>query len=209
MVIGSVIPDLGYGFRDQHVQEFSHSVLGSFGFCLPAGLFCYGLLRWRLRPTVRLLREDQRRVLLPLGPEESGPLWAIVLSLFAGASTHLVWDAFTHRDGWFVQNLLLLHYEFGSLGGHHLRVCHFLWYGSSFAGEACVFVAYRRWRQGLAAVATVNPGKSPWIGGIAVAMLMVPIELIHHLARGWIVGTVLVAVVSGLLVVVVVWSDLR
>src|SRR6266404_5342332 len=35
LVVGSLSPDAGYLFGQRNVDEFSHRVVGSFGFCLP------------------------------------------------------------------------------------------------------------------------------------------------------------------------------
>jgi hypothetical protein len=43
-------------------------------------------------------------------------------------------DSFTHSDGWIVGHLSILQMPVFIFAGRTARVCHVLWYASSFAG---------------------------------------------------------------------------
>jgi hypothetical protein len=183
LVVGSVCPDAGYCLSRFNASDFSHQWLGSFGFCLPMGLiillFMYGVML----PVIERMPERFRKVLALLPLKPLGPPSIVILSLLVGIWTHLLWDSFTHTDGWFVQHLPVLKTPIASLADRTLRVCHLLWYSSSFGGLILLFLAYDRWQQRTFG-SPVTELRINWRGAILLAILVVPIELVHHLVHG-------------------------
>ena len=200
LVIGSMIPDAGYFFDRLHGGTFSHGLLGSVAFCLPAGMVLVALF-YRLRqPLVKMLPIPYQRALLPLCQRPPGSLRAMVISLLIGVGTHLAWDSFTHTNGWCVQRLPVLDRPVVWVAGRHARVCHLLWYGCSFAGVACVFWAFEKWKQGCLNGPAGVSRKAVLRDAALAAVLVVPIELMHHLVELSLPGLWLLAVACGLLV---------
>jgi hypothetical protein len=146
LIIGSLSPDLGYGFGRLHVENFSHRFLaGSFGFCLPAGLLVL-LVFYRVRtPAVGILPGRYRQAFLPLCRRPVGAPLSIVVSLLIGAWTHLFLDAITHPDPWLVARLPILERPVLSMGNYWFRVHNLLYAGCTFAGVAWLAVGYLRW----------------------------------------------------------------
>jgi hypothetical protein len=204
LVIGSLTPDAGYLFGELHGGRFSHDLLGSFGFCLPAGLLMVVLFYWLRAPLARMMPTPYQRALLPLCQRPPGSPWAIVISLLIGAWTHLLWDSFTHTNGWFVQHLSVLQSPVVLVAGRRARVCHLLWYGCSFAGVVWLFWVFEKWKQGCVNGAAAVSGKAVMRDAVLVAILVVPIELVHHLVRLNKLGLCLLAVVCALLVIGIV-----
>jgi hypothetical protein len=200
LVIGSLTPDAGYLFGEKGGGRFSHELLGSFGFCLPAGILMVALFYLLRAPLVKLLPAPYQRPLLPLCRRPPGSPWAIVISLLIGAWTHLLWDSFTHTTGWFAQHLPLLQSQVIWVAGHRARVCHLLWYGCSFAGVVWLFVLFERWKQACVDAGAGARGSTMMRDAVLVAISVVPIELVHHLVRLNKIGLCLLAVASGLLV---------
>lgn len=66
LIIGSVSPDAGYLFGEKGAGGFSHGFLGSFGFCLPAGLLMVALFYSLRAPLAGILPAPYQRALLPL-----------------------------------------------------------------------------------------------------------------------------------------------
>ena len=139
LVIGSITPDLAYLSGPFHLEDLSHSLPGAILFCLPAGLLAFwGYRRLALRVWPASRNTDLAQPLSLRG-------WArIALSLLVGTLTHLLWDSFTHKSGWFVQRLPLLRLPLTTMFGHQVRVFHVLWYGCSFAGVALLYIVYER-----------------------------------------------------------------
>jgi hypothetical protein len=204
LVIGSVTPDAGYLLGEMRGGSMSHGLLGSIGFCLPVGILMLVLLFWLRTPLTRILPTPYQRVLLPLCQRPPGSPWAIVISLLIGAWTHLLWDSFTHTDGWFVQRLPVLWSQVALVAGRRVRVCHLLWYGCSFAGVVWLFAAFEKWKQASLNAGTGDRGKTVMRDAVLVAIAVLPIELMHHLVRLNKLGLCLLAIACGLLVIGVV-----
>ena len=124
----------------------------------------------------------------------------MVISLLIGAWTHLLWDSFTHTDGWFVQHLPVLSSQVALIAGRRVRVCHLLWYGCSFAGIVWLFAAFEKWKQASLGADTGVLSKTVLRDAVLVAAAAVPIELVHHLIRLNKLGLCLLAGACGLLV---------
>jgi len=183
LVIGSLTPDAGYLFGEARFGSFTHRFLGSLGFCLPVGLLLVALFYGLRSPLVSMLPATYQRAFLPLCRRPAGSIWAIVISLLIGAWTHQAWDSFTHTTGWCVQHVPLLRAPLISVAGRTARVCHVLWYGCSFAGVVWLFLLFERWKQTQLELGAGVARKGVLRDAVLVALLVLPIELVHHLVR--------------------------
>jgi Domain of unknown function (DUF4184) len=96
LVIGSVVPDL-WTFVPFVDRATSHSVAGLFWFCLPAGLAGYVLFHLVLKQPLIALLSPRLAAFTSAGLPPAR--WsAVAVSVFAGAITHLAWDALTHAN---------------------------------------------------------------------------------------------------------------
>jgi hypothetical protein len=182
LIVGSVCPDAGYCFGRLNAGGFSHRLLGSVGFCLPVGIITLLLLYRVILSAIERLPERYQRMVPPVAWRPLGTPLVILLSLIIGAWTHLLWDSFTHTNGWFVEHFSVLKTPLASVVGRTVRVCHLLWYGCSFGGMILVFIAYDRWQQSMCNSAL--DVKIHWRSAVLLAVLVVPIEVIHHLVQG-------------------------
>lgn len=129
LVAGAVAPDLPYFARSTPVpvsaqswyEPFmnattSHTLAGALTVSLPYALALYGFLLVARRPVAGLVPAvvagfpgpgDARG-----GPRGAGRLLArtgwVLVSLVLGIATHLVWDSFTHGDGYVVTHVPFL-----------------------------------------------------------------------------------------------------
>ena len=193
LVAGSLSPDVGYCFETFNAGGFSHRFVGSVIFCLPVGLaILLGFYAVRAF-LVRRAPAGCRQVLLPADRPVAFGWLVIVLSLWLGALTHILWDSFTNRTGWTVVHLPLLRIPVGSLAGHQVLVCHLLWYVSTFVGVCWLCLAFEQWKQALLAPLprVTRRNRHVW-NAILVGILVLPIGAVHHLTRGW-PGRLLVA----------------
>lgn len=95
-VIGTMSPDFEYLYRLEPFALISHASYGLFLFGLPVGLFTVAL--W-----VLLLRDPTRALFALPTTTRAHPLtfrWWVraAAAVLIGGATHVVWDAFTHRD---------------------------------------------------------------------------------------------------------------
>jgi hypothetical protein len=164
LIIGAMIPDSPY-YVPGNLARYAvgtHSFIGSFtsdlalGYAALAGVF---LLR---RPLTALLSARARGLCLAALAPFSRPLeWALaLLSILLGVWTHLLWDSFTHTDGWTVHRITALSapVTFGPYTG---TVCHVLQYLSSVFGLTVMGLWYARLPAPPAAPAGGQPAHSP------------------------------------------------
>ena len=96
LAIGSVVPDLWY-FVPMVTRAQSHGAAGLIWFCIPLGLLVYAIFHVVLKePLIALL--SPRLAAFSSAGLPAARWSAVVVSLLAGAATHLVWDALTHSN---------------------------------------------------------------------------------------------------------------
>jgi hypothetical protein len=205
LVIGSLVPDIGYVFPGG--DDFSHQVVGSILFGLPVGgLILAAFYAFRTKVVARM-PAVAKQAILPLCNRPCGPVWIMVLSLIIGGWTHVLWDSVTHPDGALVQHVPLLLFPVFRSAGRMARVCTVLWYGSSFAGVACIFSAFEKWKQNVVVAGreTGQKGKLMLQDAILAAVLVIPVSLVHHLI-GNPIGSVLTAASCVSFGVLLIWK---
>jgi uncharacterized protein DUF4184 len=120
LVIGSMIPDLGYYIHFSGLARLAHTFPGRILVCLPTGLMLLAALYIIRKPLWFLLPQPHRAVLQPVidAPLSLRPtnLLGVAISVVFGAWTDILWDAFTHKNG-----LVVKHVVFSSKAGIPLR----------------------------------------------------------------------------------------
>jgi len=150
LVIGSMVPDLGYSVRSLALTRAGHSLPGIFYLCVPLGLVALWILHVLLkRPMVLLLPDRHRAALWPLcGTFRFLPFsrfgW-IVASLAAGAATHLAWDACTQRQGFVVSLFETMSRPIFVVGRHEVVVYDVLRHTCSAVGVLLLVYWYAAW----------------------------------------------------------------
>lgn len=153
LVIGSLTPDFEYFLRMKVESNFSHTISGLFWFDLPLGL----LLAYVFHDVIRnnfydnlpmFLKTRLLKFKLFNWDNYFKENWLIVLiSVLIGASSHLLWDSFTHTTGYFVEMIPTLKNSI-VLFGKQIPVFKILQHGSSlFGGIAIVFAIFKMPRQ--------------------------------------------------------------
>jgi hypothetical protein len=130
LVLGSMAPDLVMVLDRPALRSASHSLVGSVTVDLP--LVAVTWLLW-----VHLVREPVAQLLPGVGarwrPARRGTrgerLVRWLAAALAGIATHLLWDSFTHRDGWTVRHVAALQSRVMDV-----RIADWLQLGSSVLG---------------------------------------------------------------------------
>ncbi len=105
-VIGSLVPDVSWFFTGGRGASFLHSVPGLFSADLALGLVLLALWRGLLFAPVRDLLPAPIGLRLPEPVPVSATRWGwAALGVVLGATTHLVWDGFTHQGRWAVTRI--------------------------------------------------------------------------------------------------------
>lgn len=149
LVIGSLSPDLQYFLPLDVAHDESHSLSGLLWFCLPAGLLGYALFHLFLKgPLLGLMPEPVLRRLcahaLRFRSFPPFPWPAVVVSALLGASTHILWDSFTHAAGSPVRAFAPLRMHLFDIAGYSIQTYKLLQHGSTCIGFA--LLAWWSWR---------------------------------------------------------------
>ena len=120
----------------------THSFSHSFTTDLLLGYACLAVLFLLRRPLTALLAPRARALCLrAVAPFSHASEWALAApAIVLGVWTHLLWDSFTHANGWIVHRLPVLSAPL-VLGAHQWTVYHALQYASSVVG-LCVLVLW-------------------------------------------------------------------
>jgi len=208
LLLGAMAPDFEYFVRGRQVGELSHSWLGLVVFCVPMTLVLavlfHHVLKW---PALMMLPPAWSARLVPaIGgawPARRG--WTVAPIVLAsaalGATTHLVWDGFTHGQGFITRAVpaLLTRVDVPGLGPTYL--CRVLQHASTIVGLIVVgvWLARRAWPAPIA----LPPAARARAWTIALVAITVGIVLLqlYAIARGGrhgpSLGDRIVAIISG------------
>jgi hypothetical protein len=147
LIVGAMVPDLPYylpGGIARYVPV-THAFVHSFTVDLALGYALLGSIVVLQRPLTALLSARARAMCLrALFPFRRPIEWALAApAILIGVWTHLLWDSFTHRDGWIVHRVAALSAPL-VLGPYNGTVCHALQYLSSVVGLSVLVLWYGR-----------------------------------------------------------------
>jgi hypothetical protein len=98
LMIGSMAPDFGYFFSLESSRAVTHSFAGLFVFSLPVGLLVWLFyVHFLEKATITLLGDSWHSRFARTESMTPGLILRSCIAIVAGAATHIVWDAFTHR----------------------------------------------------------------------------------------------------------------
>jgi hypothetical protein len=143
-----MIPDLAYFLPLGVSGSRSHSLGGLFWFCLPAGVAAWAVYHVLVRPFVVAVAPTS--VAARLGPGRP-VAWSrrivvrVVVSTIVAASTHILWDSFTHSTGAAVQAIAVLRHPVPLFPGYTPFVFTMLQHSSSIVGLSLVAIWGMRW----------------------------------------------------------------
>lgn len=147
LVVGSMTPDFGYYIQQFGLATFAHGFWGSVLVCLPLGFLLLAALCLVRRPIGFMLPQPHRAVFSPLigAPVfvNSAAMLKTLISIFLGAWTHIVWDSFTHQNGWVVRHFSLLRQSV-DIGTIHFPLYYLLQQMSTIVGVVILTIFYRR-----------------------------------------------------------------
>ena len=115
VVVGSVAPDLEYLGHLDTERTIGHDVWGVVALDLPLALVLLALWHGLFKRAVAALISRRVRPAIDLTPFAFGPrrrFGTVVLGIVVGIAGHLLWDGFTHRDGfittrvWFLEEAI-------------------------------------------------------------------------------------------------------
>jgi hypothetical protein len=150
LVVGSLMPDLPYFVPMALERGATHSLAGLLWFCVPVGLLVYAIFHALIKAPCceglaalappplaeRLRKMSEARAVRSVG---------VGVSVLAGAATHVVWDSFTHADGFLVAAWHVLATRLFSVGSYDVAVFKVLQHASSGIGLLVLGGALANW----------------------------------------------------------------
>ncbi|MBT2687390.1 DUF4184 family protein [Bacillus sp. ISL-47] len=151
MVLGSMAPDFEYFLRGQPIAEIGHSFTGFILFNLPLAAIIYLIyhhfVHQILVSHLPFFLQDTYTY-----KTESNPLMKIIVFCYSalfGMLTHVVWDSFTHMNGYMVLKFpVFFTYSF-NIYGFSIPLYKFLQHGSTILGITAIlgYMYYRAMSQ--------------------------------------------------------------
>lgn len=175
LVVGSMTPDAGYYLHNWQWAVLGHSFVGSVTFDVPAGMIFLSLFYLSLRPVAAVLPAPHRQTVLSWCPQLKWPGLVRVLtmcfSIILGAWTHIVWDGFTHANGWCVRNFSALTPTVLTIGSYEVTLWQLLQHASTFFGFYLLWQAYTAHIQEVNGTATLTSDASDRFAAVTVLIL--------------------------------------
>lgn len=149
LVIGSLTPDFEYFLRMRIKSNYSHTLDGLFWFDLPLGLLLAFIFHDIVRnslfdnlPTFFKSRFSAFRQFDWNGHFKKS-WFVVIISILIGASSHILWDSFTHEHGYFVQTIPTLTNTV-ELFGRQIPILKILQHSSTIIGGLIIaFAVYK------------------------------------------------------------------
>ena len=116
IVVGSVAPDLEYLGHLGTERTIGHELWGVVVLDLPLALLLLALWHRLFKRPLAALVSRRVRPAIDVGPFPFGPLrrfGVVVLAVLVGIAGHLLWDGFTHRDGFITTRVWFLREAIG------------------------------------------------------------------------------------------------
>ena len=181
LVIGSMSPDLPFFLPEPLIGHYGHTLVGVF---LLAPLITFLLLTvlhgFLKRPLSLLLPNSHQRRLQPylqsFAFASRRRIFLIVCSAWLGALSHVAWDSFTHRRGWFVRRFPVLQLPLIVNSHIEIQAYRVVQHVSSVIGLALLAYWYWRWFQRAPEHPLIREIEFPgWSRAVAAIVLMASI----------------------------------
>jgi Domain of unknown function (DUF4184) len=214
LMVGTIVPDLAYLLALRPIESFGHTVLGALTQGLLEGLILFGIVRYGLmRPLLAIAPQmiaQRCQKFRAVDRLDWVYLIILVISIWLGAISHIVWDSFTHPTGWAVQHWVWLQYAIGRLPIYKL-----LQYGSGLFGLLGLGVwAWQAWSQARVECSIASlprRGKvAVWCGIGLVAGLMMGFAIVRDATPGEGIAAIgvrgIIGLISGTFVGMGLWA---
>ena len=208
LIVGSLAPDFEYFIRMKIQSIYSHTILGTFTFNLPVGI-CLAFIFHLIvkKDLIENLPTSWQRKLPALKELDWSTYfkknWLIVcISILIGASSHIFWDAFTHRDVYFVELLDLKR----TVTTYYIPIYKILQHLSTLVGGLLIMTYF--FRMPTKASTTKKPSLKYWVSLAILTIMILIIRLVFGL-NIYEYGNVIVSGITAIMVSMVVFSFLK
>lgn len=196
LIIGSMSPDFEYFFRMKIQSEISHTFLGIFLIDFPLGFIVmfvfHNIIKNPLIENLPAFFSQRMQKLKELNWNHffKNNVFIVLISFFIGTVSHLLWDSFTHWDGYFVQLISFLNLEFYSVPlyktAQHL---------SSIIGM--LFITHYLYKLPVGKETITKPKWKYWVLVLILTFIFISIRWIFGLSFNQ-VGNIVVSIISSI-----------
>lgn len=140
LVIGSMAPDFEYFLKMSVNSEHSHTLLGILYFDIPVTIamafIFHEVVKWNLITNLPAFLQTRMNDLLTLDFKQHFRTYygVVIISAGSGALSHILWDAFTHNDGFFATRMDVYKHVFIPYAGVRYPLFYALQHISTFVG---------------------------------------------------------------------------
>jgi len=199
LIIGSITPDFEYFIRMKIQSDYSHTIFGALWFNLPLGIFlCFVFHEIVIKELIENLPKSFQMRLHKLKEHNWNIYfqknWMIVcLSILIGAYSHILWDAFTHPNTFFV-NQLGLNY---CISDYNIPLYKILQHASTLIGGMYIIWFFLKMEKLDTRVS--SPQKSYWLVIAILTILILLIRIVFGLSL-FQYGNIIVSVISAIII---------
>jgi hypothetical protein len=208
LVIGSLTPDFEYFLRMRVESRYSHTLYGIFWFDLPLAIVISFIFHTIIKNQLfNNLPENIRSRLLIYNNFNWNNYFKqsfliVLISIVIGISSHIFWDSFTHRHGYFVNHIYKLK---GSISIFNipipiLKIAQHL---STFIGAVIILITLLKLPKYSITKTVID--KSYWIALLTIIFIIITIRFLIGLNyREY--GHIIVSVISAILLSLIITS---
>jgi hypothetical protein len=183
LVIGSMAPDFEYFIRMSVRGEYGHTVWGILFFDIPItlilALLFHGVVKQNLLSNLPVYFQSRLQPLLTFRFIPYLKKHFIVFAICAGvgAASHVLWDDFTHNDGYFVKEVPLVQGYYVYIFKQHQPLWHVLQHGSTMIGLIIIAIYIAKIKPDHSAPNT-RPSLAYWLYFLIIAGIAVMIRFV-------------------------------
>lgn len=205
LVVGSLLPDFEYFLRMRIESQFSHTIPGVLWFNLPLGILITFLFHVIVRDALidNLPSMLKSRLFVFKQFDWRGHFkenWIVVsISVIVGTVSHILWDAFTHEHGYFVEAFPVLSTMTYVLD-EQIPIYRLLQHGSTFVGALVIAVVLLRLPH--CKIASKDISLKYWIILIGLSVIITALRLwigLEYRSFGHLIATAIAAVLISLI----------
>lgn len=206
LVIGSLTPDFEYFLRMRIESNYSHTLGGLFWFDLPLGILLAFIFHNIIRDS---LFDNSPKALKARFSKFRHFDWnryfkknwfVVIISVLIGASSHILWDSFTHDHGYFVEKIPALTNKVDVLG-INLPILKILQHSSTIIG--LFIIAFAIYKLPKSQLEREKINLKYWAFIVGVILIIILIRLLAGLeVRQY--GNVIVTAISASLISITV-----
>jgi hypothetical protein len=202
LIIGSMTPDFEYFIRMKIQSDYGHTLAGMFYFDLPIGILIAFIFHNLIRDSLYNNLPSFLQIRLKGFQDFKWnnffiKNWLVIsISIIVGASSHILWDSFTHKFGYFVETLPNLSNRINLLG-HSFPLYKILQHSSTLIGGLIILYAF--FKLPVNSVSIFSIDLRYWVVAILLSALILVIRFLTGLDIR-LIGQVIVTIISAIMI---------